>query len=112
MVKPKVIRIGRWEWTAEEFEAMSAAAKKRGDERLKNEPLAVGVRYNRRSEQVVLELNNGSTYSIRAQFLQGVADANHAARADIRILGVGTALEWTTIDMHFSVTGLLADRFR
>ena len=111
MAKPKVIRIGRWEWTSEEFAVMSAAAKKRGEDQLKREPLAVGVRYLRRSEQVVLELNNGSTFSIPAKSLQGVADAEHVARADIKILGPGTGLEWTTLDMHFSVAGLLAGRF-
>ncbi|MFM9963466.1 MAG: DUF2442 domain-containing protein [Planctomycetaceae bacterium] len=111
MAKPKVIHIGRWEWTDAEFEAMHAAATKRGQERLRNEPLVVGAKYDSRSEHVVLQLNNGSTYAIPANLLQGVADGTPAERADIRILGVGTALEWTTLDMHFSVVGLLAGRF-
>lgn len=90
-----------------EFERQSIEAKKRGEKILREEPLAVSVRYDRKLKRVIIELNTGATYFFPPQLAQGLRDATEEEISDVRVMGVGLALEWTSLDVHFSIKGLL-----
>lgn len=103
--------MGKWRMGDEEFERQFAEAKKRGQEALENEPLALSVCYDRRRRRVVIELNNGCTFMFPPALAQGLSGASPTEIADVRILGVGQALAWDKLDTHFSIKGLLNGRF-
>jgi Protein of unknown function (DUF2442) len=105
------VRLGKFEVDQAELDQQIAAATERGNEELRRQPLATRVRYDRRTKRVVLTLNNGAQLEIPVGRLQGLASATDAELAKVRILGPGTAVEWTTLDQQFSVVGLLAGVF-
>jgi hypothetical protein len=94
-----------------EFERQFATATRRGNHRLANVPVAVGVDYNRRSRKIVIELSNGCTLLVPPELAQGLSDATPTELADARIIGPGTAIDWPQRDVQFSVEGLLAGNF-
>ena len=93
------------------FDRQFAEATRRGNDRLANMPLAVGVDYNRRSRKIVIELSNGCTLLVPPELAQGLSGATPAELADARIIGPGTAIDWPQRDVQFSVEGLLAGNF-
>ena len=103
--------MAKWRMSDEEFERQFAEARRRGEEELEREPLALSVRYDRRRRRVVIELNNGCTFMFPPVLAQGLSGASPADIADVRILGQGQALAWDKLDTHFSIKGLLAGRF-
>jgi hypothetical protein len=105
------VTLGKFEVDQADLDRQIAAATKRGDEELRRQPLATRVRYDRRTKRLVLTLNNGAHLEIPVGRLQGLAKATDAELAKVRILGPGTAVEWTTLDQQFSVRGLLAGVF-
>ena len=90
-----------------EFERQHKEAVERGEKALREEPRAVSVRYDRKLKRVIIELNNGAAYFFPPQLAQGLSDATEEEISDVKILGVGFGLEWTSLDVHFSVKGLL-----
>lgn len=105
------VKLGKFEVDQSELDRQIATATERGDEELRCQPLATHVRYDRRTRRLVLTLNNGAHLEIPVSRLQGLAKATDAELAKVRILGPGTAVEWTTLDQQFSVVGLLAGVF-
>jgi hypothetical protein len=91
-----------------EFEQEYLEATRRGEERLRYEPRAVTVRYNRRTRRVVIDLNNGCTLLVPPEQAQGLDAATPAELSDVRLLGPGTTIAWPQLDVQFSITGLLA----
>lgn len=94
-----------------EFERQYAEATRRGDEELRTKPLAIGVRFDKRSRRVVVDLNKGTTLSVPVDLLQGVHDASIKDLSRVEILGPGFHIEWPTLDQQFSIEGLMAGRF-
>ena len=111
MVKPQMLRMGKWTYTREELDEMYAEADRRGREQLEREPLAVDAIYDAQTKHVVLTLNNGARFEFPVELLQRVADATEVDRAKITIFGSGTSVDWPSVDMQFEVTSLLAGRF-
>lgn len=95
----------------EEFGRQYAAATKRGEERLRRDPRAVAVRYDRRTRRVVVDLDNGCTLLVPPDRAEGLAGASPAELAAVHVLGPGTSIAWPRLDVQFSVTGLLAGTF-
>lgn len=95
----------------EEFDRQSAAATRRGERRMKTEPLATAVKYDPRTRAVVVTLNKGHSISIPAQLLEGVATASENDRLQVEVLGPGIAIEFPTLDQQFGVTALLKGIF-
>ena len=91
-----------------EFERQSIEAKKRGDKALREEPRAVSVRYDKKQKRMIINLNSGATFIFPPRLAQGLNDATDKELADVKVLGHGFAIEWTTLDVHFSIKGLLA----
>lgn len=94
-----------------EFAKQFAAATRRGEESLRDEPRATAVRYDRRTRKVVIELNNGCTLLVPPELAQGLSAASPAELSQAKILGPGTAVSWPDLDIQFSVAGLLAGIF-
>jgi hypothetical protein len=94
-----------------EFERQYAAATRRGNRRLAQQPVADAVRYDRRLRKVVIELSNGCTLLVPPERTQGLSEASPRDLARAKILGPGTSIEWPSVDVQLSVAGLLAGRF-
>lgn len=93
------------------FARQYSEATQRGEKRLDRDPRAVGVRYDRRTRKLVIDLNNGCTLLVPPELAEGLARATAAELAQVRLLGPGTAIAWPELDVQFSVTGLLAGIF-
>jgi len=105
------IKAGRWRYTPQEFDKMSGEAKRRGESELRSKPLASALRYDQPSGNVVIQLNNGCTLTIPTRLLQGLRDAAFSDLKRVEIMGPGLAIEWPTLDMQFTTSGLLAGVF-
>ncbi len=106
-----LVRIGDLTWTRQEWDRMLADAKQTGEEYARRWPQVISVRYDRKSELVVLDLSNGVQLGVPASKLQGVAEATEPERSDVVILGPNMAIEFPKLDQQFSVEGLLCGRF-
>ena len=104
-------RFGKFEINKAEFERQYTEAVERGEKALREEPRAVAVRYDRQQQRVIIDLNNDATYIFPPALAQGLSEASDEEIADVKILGHGFALEWTTLDVHFSIKGLLSGIF-
>lgn len=107
----KSIKAGPWTYTSQEFDQMCDEAKRRGEAELRSKPLASRVRYDQPSGHVIIELTNGCTLTIPTQSLQGLHDATPHDLKQVEIMGPGLAIEWPTLDMQFTIAGLMAGIF-
>lgn len=105
------IKLGKFEIDEAEFERQCKEATARGERSLREEPRAVSVRYDRKLKRIIIELNNGAAYFFPPKLAQGLSDATDEEIADVKVLGQGFGLEWTSLDVHFSVKGLLNGTF-
>ena len=94
-----------------EFERQFVEATRRGEKALREEPRAITVRYDKKQKRVIIDLNTGATYIFPPRLAQGLSHATDEELADVKVLGQGFALEWTTLDEHFSIKCLLAGVF-
>lgn len=95
----------------EEFDRQYQEAARRGEEALRTEPRAKAVRYDKKQKRIVVDLMNGVTFVFPPYLLQEVGEATEEEIADVKVLGKGFTLEWTKLDQHFSVKGLLNGLF-
>src|SRR4051812_21942884 len=84
-----------------------AAARERGRLYRETQPHAVSARYDARSERLVVELTSGATFAFPPRLVQGLTDAAPAQLAEVELLGDGEALHWETLDVDYSVAGLV-----
>jgi len=96
---------------AEPSETEIAAANARGRLVRDSEPRAVSARYDRQSRRIIVELTNGCTFAFPPDLAQGLAEAGDDDLAQVEILGAGYGLHWETLDVDFTVPGLLAGVF-
>ncbi|MBV9958438.1 MAG: DUF2442 domain-containing protein [Acidobacteria bacterium] len=95
----------------EEFERQYREAVKRGEESMKTEPQARSARYDHESDRLIIELKNGATFMIPCDLVQGLRGADPELVAEVELLPRGAALHWKTLDVDFSVAGLLMGLF-
>lgn len=93
---------------AAEFERQYAEATRRGEERLRNQPLATSVRYDA-TRGVMIQLNNDCLVCMPLSLLPELTGASAKDLRRVEIMGVGQAIEWPTLDQQFDVLQLLAD---
>jgi hypothetical protein len=84
-----------------------AAAFRRRDRRLANEPLAISVRYIPTRNRVVVEMNNGASLVIPRDLLRGLSDGLPSQLRNVQISGRGTSLTWPDLDADFTILSLL-----
>ncbi len=91
-----------------DFEQQFAAASQRAAARRQRQPLATSVRYD--TEQgVMIELNNDCLVCVPLRYFPELAGASPTELRRVRLMGVGQAIEWPTLDQQFDVIQLLAD---
>ena len=95
--------------TDEAFQARFAEACRLGAARLQAEPLARKITYDPEARRFTVALTNGTTIGFAAEAVVELAGANPAQLADCRLMGCGDGLEWTALDLHMSLEGLLLD---
>lgn len=88
-------------------DAELAAAYERGRLYRATQPHAVSARYDSKSERIVVELTSGATFAFPPRLVEGLANAAPAHLAEVELLGDGEALHWETLDVDYSVAGLV-----
>lgn len=83
------------------------AAARRGAQRLKKGPVAVGARYDPLSGRVVIELDSGLEIAFRPQQAQGLETATPADLNEIEISPSGQGLYFPAIDADLYLPALL-----
>lgn len=82
------------------------AARERGRELERSTPQATAARFDAGSGRLVLDFSNGSTFMVPARSLQGLETATDAELAEVEV-SFGYALRWETLDVDFTVPGVL-----
>jgi len=92
--------------TQQEFDA----ATRRGVRRMKQSPLAIRARYDRRLERVVIVLNNGAIVGFPLSVLPGLEQASADDLRSIEVEEGGYGLHVAALDADISVPRLLEDQ--
>jgi hypothetical protein len=87
------------------------AALERGREAASSEPRAASARYDRRLGRVVVDLTNGCIFAFPPRLAQGLEKATEDELAEVEVMGSGYGLHWESLDVDFTVPGLLAGIF-
>lgn len=83
------------------------AANERGRIYRETHPHAAAARYDPKSERIIVDLTNGATFAFPPRLVQGLEDATPEQLAEVEVLGAGGGLHWETLDVDFSVPGLV-----
>ena len=75
---------------------------------LETEPLAAKVRVT--SEKLIVDLVDGRSLSVPLAWYPRLQHASDDERQDCQLLGDGYAIEWSAIDEHIGIEGLLAGK--
>ena len=105
------VTIGKWEIEEAELEQQHLAARERGQKQLETEAQARRVTYDHLRDQLVIELKNGITVLLPTHLLQEMGGAAPEAIAGVQLGPRGASLHWETLDVSFSLAGLLAGIF-
>ena len=92
---------------AELTDAEIDAARERGRRFRETQPHAAAARYDRKSGCVVVDLTNGATFAFPPRLVQGLEEATEAQLSEVELLGRGSGLHWDSLDVDFSIPGLL-----
>jgi len=83
------------------------AANERGRVFRETHPHARSARYDRTSDRIVVELLNGTSFASPPRLLQGLQDASLDEIAEVEVIGAGYGLHWASLDLDFTVPGLM-----
>lgn len=75
---------------------------------LETEPLAVRVSVT--DEKLIVDLIDGRSLIVPLSWYPRLLNASQKERQNWQLLGEGYAIEWTDLDEHIGVEGLLAGR--
>lgn len=84
-----------------------AAANERGRIFRENHPHAVAARYDAKTERVIVELTSGATFAFPPRLVEGLDGASPAEIAEVEVIGAGFGLHWETLDLDYTVPGLV-----
>jgi hypothetical protein len=68
----------------------------------------IRVTYSERTDRFFLHMDDGTIHMIPRRLLQGLAEASPTDLQKIELLGGGTGINWSTLDVAHYVPGLLA----
>lgn len=76
---------------------------------LQSEPRVTAVEYkpDHGLDLLILKLSNGHRHVIPREDLQGLQEATKEEIANVEIIGGGTGLHWTSLDLDYYVPNLL-----
>lgn len=72
--------------------------------------LPVAVRFDGASRRIVIDFDNGTTFLVPAERLQGLEGASAAQLNEVELLGE-TGLHWESLDVDFTIEGLMRGLF-
>lgn len=84
-----------------------ATANERGRIVRETQPHARSARYDVKSDRVVVDLTNGATFAFPPRLVEGLHDASPAEIAEVEVIGRGFGLRWETLDLDYTVPGLV-----
>jgi hypothetical protein len=105
------VKVGKWEVEEVELEQQHQAAKRRGQETVRNEPQAKSAYYDAPTDRLVIELKNGVIFQLPRPLVQGLADAAPEELDQVRLGTRGASLHWENLGLDFSLAGLLIGLF-
>jgi len=88
-----------------------AAATRRGGARRATEPFAIGARYDRRRDRVVVSLNTGLELAFPPALAQGLERATPTDLTDIELSPSGFGIHFPKLDAHLYLPALLQGVF-
>jgi len=83
------------------------AANERGRILRETQPHAKAARYDAKADRVIVDLTNGATFAFPPRLVEGLHDASPAEIAEVEVLGRGFGLHWETLDLDYTVPGLV-----
>jgi hypothetical protein len=105
------VKIGKFEVDEEELDREFEEARRRGEEALKTEPRARSAYYDRATNRIIVELLNGCTFMFPVELAEGLRGAATDDLAAVKVMPYGFDLHWDTLDVQFTLAGLMANRF-
>lgn len=72
---------------------------------------AKSVVYDRKAEKLIILLTNNATYYISPRLLEGLHYASLEKVEDFHLSGDGSSIHWESLDVDFSIPGIIAGRF-
>lgn len=82
-------------------------ANERGRIFRETHPHAVEARYDAKADRVIVELTSGATFAFPPRLIEGLHDASEAEIAEVEVVGAGFGLHWETLDLDYTVPGLM-----
>ena len=86
-------------------------AKKTGLEVEQNEPRAVAVRYDKKSNRIIVDLKTGISFMFPVHLTEELLDASEEELKQVKVLADGFAIYWKALDVALSVPALLMGIF-
>lgn len=83
------------------------AADERGRILRETQPHTKTARYDAKADRVIVELTNGATFAFPPRLVEGLHDASPAEIAEVEVIGAGFGLHWETLDLDYTVPGLV-----
>lgn len=88
-------------------DAQAPAARQRGKAKLIAEPRAVAARYDAETDRIVVDLASGATFAFPPALVEFLQDATPEQLAEVEVQGAGFGLHWETLDVDYTVPGLM-----
>lgn len=95
------------ELTLEQIEA----ANERGRIVRETQPHAQAARYDAKTNRVIVDLTNGATFAFPTMLVEGLHNVTPTELAEVEVIGSGFGLHWETLDLDYTVPGLVGGVF-
>ena len=102
-------KFGEWEFTDKEIEDQLDESARLGKSEL--EPEATAIRYINNAERISLEFSDGFSLAFPTSKIKELRNASPSEVRKGALTEDGDAIHWDNLDAHYTVTGLLFDRF-
>lgn len=88
-------------------DSQAAGAIRRGKVKLMAEPRAVAARYDVAADRIIVDLTSGATFAFPPALVEFLQDATPEQLAEVEVQGAGFGLHWETLDVDYTVPGLM-----
>lgn len=97
--------------TEENLKEQIESATEAGKNADVTEPRAEAVHYDRLDNRIIIKLRNGAISSFPPHLVQGLVGASPEQINDFFITPGGRSIRWESLDLDFSIPGLVANTF-
>ncbi|MDM7957611.1 DUF2442 domain-containing protein [Blastomonas sp.] len=88
-------------------DSQADAAIERGKAKLIAEPRAIAARYDTAADRIIVDLTSGATFAFPPALVEFLQDATPEQLAEVEVQGAGFGLHWETLDVDYTVPGLM-----